>query len=483
MKITRTMAVLGVLSLALAAVAITVAPDAIGAVYHLAYSAGPDFGLIVASAAAAAIDPEELKKAISPVMTAFEEFKATNDARLREIEKKGAADPVTTDKLGKIEATLSQYEGLNQKLTLAEQQAKAAKEASDRIEVMLARLPKDVRSGRGDENETKAMHGNWAKAVVRAHAVGVLNLGQDEQKILQDIANEAKALNVSTDTAGGYLAPTEYVREIIKGVTEMSPARALARIRNTANKSIQQPKRTGQFAARRVHETGTKTETTGLAYGLEEITLPEMYALIDISNQMLEDSAFDMEAEIREEASEQFAVKEGAEFVSGTGVGEYEGILTNGSVSESISGSAATIADADGQANGLLTLKYALKSAYARNANWIMNRTTMGSVRKLKDADKNYIWMPGIAQGRPNTIDGDPYVEFPDMPLEGAGLYPIAYGDFRRAYTIADRIAMEMLRDPYTQATSGNIRFIFRRRTGGKVVLAEAIRKLKCSAS
>ncbi|EHK56911.1 phage major capsid protein [Allomesorhizobium alhagi] len=430
------------------------------------------------------MDPTEIKAAVdaavTPVMTAFEAFKETNDARLKEVEKKGVADPVTTDKLAKIETTLSQYESLNQKLTVAADQAKAAKEASDRIEVMLARLPDNAR-GRGNEVETKARHGAWGLAVIRAHALGVLNLNADEQKILADVANEAKALNVGTDTAGGYLAPTEYVRDIIKGVTELSPARALARIRNTAGKSIQQPKRTGQFAARRVHENGAKTETTGLAYGLEEIVAPEMYALIDISNQMLEDSAFDMEAEIREEASEQFAVKEGAEFVSGTGVGEMEGILTNAGVGENHSGSAATIADADGQANGLLTLKHALKTAYAKNASWIMNRTTIGSVRKLKDADKNYIWMPGIAQGRPNTIDGDPYVEFPDMPNEGAGLYPIAYGDFKRAYTMVDRIAMEMLRDPYTQATSGNIRFIFRRRNGGKVVLAEAIRKLECA--
>jgi HK97 family phage major capsid protein len=432
------------------------------------------------------MDTHELKTAVdaavTPVMTAFEEFKATNDARLKEIERKGASDPITVDKLAKIETTLSQYEGLNQKLTLAEQQAKAAKEASDRIEVMLARLPKDA-AARGDEAETKALHGRWARAVVMAHAIGIPNLPQDEQKLLADVQKEAKALNVSTDTAGGYLAPIEYVREIIKGVTEMSPARALARIRNTSSKSIQIPKRTGQFAARRTTEQGTRTETTGLTYGLEELPAPEMYALIDISGQMLEDTAFDMEAEIREEASEQFAVKEGQEFVSGTGVGDMEGILSNGSVQENVSGTAATIADGDGQANGLLTLKYSIKSAYARNANWIMNRTTMGSVRKLKDADKNYIWMPGIAQGRPNTIDGDPYVEFPDMPSEGAGLYPVAYGDFRRAYTIVDRIAMEMLRDPYTQAAAGNIRFIFRRRVGGQVVLAEAIRKLKCATS
>jgi HK97 family phage major capsid protein len=246
-------------------------------------------------------------------------------------------------------------------------------------------------------------------------------------------------------------------------------------------KAVDIPKRTGVFAARRVSEQGTKTETTGLTYGLEELPVTELYALIDISNQMLEDAAFDMQAEITNESSEQFAVKEGAEFVSGTGVGQPEGILTNADVGFTVSGTAATIADANGVADGIIALKHAVKSAYARNANWVLNRTTLGSVRTLKDSNKRYIWMPGIQNAAPNTIDGDPYVEMPDMPSEGAGAFPMAYGDFRRAYTWVDRITMEMLRDPYTQATSGNIRFIVRKRSGGQVVLGEAIRKLKCS--
>lgn len=430
------------------------------------------------------MDATEIKTAVDaavvPVMTAFEAFKETNDARLKEIEKKGTADPIIVDKLGKIEGALVQYENVNQRLTLAEKQVKAVQDVVDRIEVALNRLPHNVRANKGED--VKVLADNWCRAVVRAHAVGTINLSADEQKVLGDVAKEMKALNVSSDTAGGYLAPMEYVREIIKGVTEVSPARSIVRVRQTANKSIQIPKRTGQFAARRVGENETKTETTGLAYGLEELTAPEMYALIDISNQMLEDSAFDMEAEIRMEATEQFAVKEGAEVVSGTGVGQCEGFLTNADVANTVSGTAATIADVDGQANGLMTLFHALKTAYTRNANWALNRVTLGSVRKLKDSQKQYIWMPGLANGVPNTILGAPYVEMPDMPNEAAGAFPIAFGDFRRAYTLVDRIAMEMLRDPYTQATSGNIRFIFRRRVGGQVTLAEAIRKLKCSA-
>ena len=423
----------------------------------------------------------EVKKAVAPVMTAFESYKEANDARLADIAKKGAADPLLDEKLSRIDQRLDQYEGLSQKLATLDGNKKAMdelKEQFDRIETAVRRTG----AGSSDDERKAARTGLWLKGVYLANTVGVMNLDSEVKKVFDDVAAEAKALSVSTDTAGGYLAPIEYVREIIKGVTEISPVRQLVRTYSTTSKSVQWPKRTGQFSAQWVAEQGTKSETTGLTYGLEEIPTHEMYALVDISNQMLEDSAFNMNDEINMEASEQFAVAEGAAVVSGTGVGKPEGWLTNSNVSETNSGSAATIADASGQANGLIGLKHGIKTAYTRNASWVMNRTTIGSVRKLKDGQGQYIWMPGIAQGRPNTIDGDPYVEVPDMPSEGANLYPIAYGDFRRFYVLVDRIVMEMLRDPYTQATSGNIRFVMRKRLGGQVVLPEAVRKLKCSA-
>lgn len=426
------------------------------------------------------------KTAVEQVMSAFEEFKASNDNRLKEIEKKGSADVLLTEKVDRINAAMDKFEDANKKATAELLETKKAldeeKKHVDDLEEKLNRLSL---AGSADPaaraQELKSKVNLWARAVVGAHTIGVPNLSAEQQKALADVAAEYKALSVGNDTTGGYLAPVEYVREIIKGVTDISPARQLARVRQTASKAIQLPKRTGQFAAQWVAEQGTKSETDGLRYGMWEIPTHELFALIDISNQNLEDSAFNMESEISFEATEQFAVAEGAAFVSGNGVGKPEGFLVAAGVSGNNSGSAATIADVDGQANGLLTLKYGLKTAYARNAVWAMNRTTLGSARKLKDAQKGYIWMPGIG-GQPNTLDGDPYVEVPDMPNEGAGTTPIAYGDFSRAYTLVDRIAMEMLRDPYTQATGGNVRFIFRRRLGGQVVLAEAIRKLTCAA-
>ncbi|MFQ6018230.1 MAG: phage major capsid protein [Kiloniellaceae bacterium] len=293
---------------------------------------------------------------------------------------------------------------------------------------------------------------------------------------------EMKALTVGADPTAGYLAPVEFAREIIKAEVEFSPLRTVARVRQTARRAIQIPKRTGTFGAVWTAESGSRSETTGLTYGLEEFPTHELYALVDISEQMMEDAEFNLEQELSQEFAEQFAVTEGTAFVDGNGTGRPEGFLQHADVAATNSGSAASIADANGQANGLIDLYHGLKTGYALQGVWLLNRTTLGEVRKLKDTQNNYIWQPGLASGIPNTILGQPYVEIPDMPDVAANAFPIVFGDIRRGYTIVDRINLSVLRDPFTQATNGNVRFIARRRVGGQVVLAEAIRKLKVAA-
>ena len=290
--------------------------------------------------------------------------------------------------------------------------------------------------------------------------------------------DEKKALTVSNDSTGGFLAPPEYVRELIKTITEISPIRSIARIRQTAQRSIQVPKRTGQFAAAWVAESGTRSETTGYTVGLEEIPAHEYYALIDISEQDLEDTVFDLEAEMQAEFAERFALLEGTAFVSGDAVGKPEGFMTNSSVSEVVSGNASALL-----ADGLITLVHSIKADYARSGTFVFNRSTLAAIRKLKDTAGQYVFQAGmtLTGGVTNTILGYPYVEATDMPDVGAGNFPIAFGDFRRAYMIVDRINLAVLRDPFTQATTGNVRYVARKRTGGQVILAEAIVKQKVS--
>lgn len=414
--------------------------------------------------------PDAIQKVVDDLMSAWTEFKASNDDNQKK------RDVILENKLTDLTKVMDKAENLNQRLAAAEKTAKAVEEVQEQMDRIEAAMNRGSLAGKDDPVKRKAAVNDWARGVISAYAMGEANLPENHRKALALAKAYFDSLGIGNDNTGGYLAPVEFVREIIKGVTEISAPRSLVLVRQIAGKAYAQPKRTGQATARRVVEQGNRSETDGLRYGSIEVNAPEMYALIDISQQNLEDSAFDLEAEIRDEATEQFAALEGAEFVSGSGVGEMEGVLTNSDVGFTVSGAATTVT-----ADGLLALKHDIKTAYARNATFILNRTTLGSIRKLKDSTNQYLWMPGIAMGKPNTIDGDPYVEVPNMPSEAAGAFPVAYGDFKRAYTMADRIAMQMLRDPYTQATGGNIRFLFRRRTGGQVVLAEAIRKLKCS--
>lgn len=441
--------------------------------------------------------PQELetKEALDKFMSAFDEYKKENDAVLKEL-KDNRTDPIGEEKLAKIDSFLDKYEDINQRLTKSLELAKSASEDGETWKGELKKRLDEFetvlnRAGTGEDKagDAKERLDAWAKSTVKAIQFGQQSLSEDELKSMTDVTEEYKALNMSTNTEGGYLTPIEMIRDIIKDITEISPVRSIAKVRQTASRAVEIPKRTGQFAAQWVAEQGTKDETEGLTYGVHEITTHEMYALIDITNQLLEDSMFDMAGEIMSEAAEQFALAEGTAFVKGNGVTRPEGFMTHADVPTVNSGVADDIvgkAMSDGtasQGDGLLRLKYALKTGYKARAQWLMKRSTIGRVRRMVDGEGRYLWMPGIAQGRPNTIDSDPYTEMPDMDTIAENAYPVAYGDFRKAYCWLDRIQMEMLRDPYTQATGGKIRYILRKRVGGKVVLPEAIVKMKCAVN
>ena len=401
----------------------------------------------------------DVKGVVQEFGKAFDEFKKANDERLERLEK-GESTADLDAKIGKIEEKLDGLEDINQELTKAKGHQEEIAEKLENLETVMKRPQNGFDSKQVDE--TLVAFDTYCRK------------GLDH---LTDV--EKKALTVSNDSTGGYLAPPEYVRELIKTVTEISPIRSVAKIRSTGQRSIQIPKRTGQFAAQWVSESGTRSETTGYQVGLEEIPAHEHYAMVDISEQDLEDTVFDLEAEMQSEFAEQFAKAEGTAFVSGNSVGKPEGLMTNSSVSEVNSGHASTLL-----ADGLISLVHSIKSEYGRNGTFLFNRSTLAAIRKLKDTAGQYVFQAGmnLQGGATNTILGQPYLEVTDMPDVGAGTYPIIYGDFRRAYMIVDRVQLAVLRDVYTQATSGNVRYIARRRVGGQVVLPEAIVKQKVSA-
>jgi HK97 family phage major capsid protein len=148
-------------------------------------------------------------------------------------------------------------------------------------------------------------------------------------RFADDAPDEIKAMAIRDESLGGVLAPAEFIAEVIKGVVQYSPIRKVAKVRPTSRTSVQAPKRTGNFAAAWTAETGTRTETTGMTYGLEEIPTHELYARVVVSNWDLEDPVVDLEADITEAMAEQFGVSEGAAFAAGDSNGKPEGIVTN----------------------------------------------------------------------------------------------------------------------------------------------------------
>ncbi|EKF18834.1 phage major capsid protein [Nitratireductor pacificus] len=288
-------------------------------------------------------------------------------------------------------------------------------------------------------------------------------------------ADEVRALTVSTDTAGGYLAPEQFVQELDRNLVLFSPVRSVARVTPASAGEIILPKRTGTMTASWGGETDPATGTQP-AYGQQKVNVYELKCYVDVSNTLLEDAAFNLEAELAFDFAEEFGRAEGAAFINGDGTGKPNGLLNTAGIDT------LDTTGADLRADDLIDVFHDLPGAYAARAVWGMNRSVIGEVRKLKNSAGDYLWQDALTAGNPPTILGRPVVELPDMPdypAMDAEALPIVFGDFKSAFRIFDRVNLSVLRDPYSQQVNGLVRFHARRRVGGGVTKTEALRLLK----
>lgn len=288
--------------------------------------------------------------------------------------------------------------------------------------------------------------------------------------------NELKTLTVANDEQGGYLAPAEMSSEMIRDLVEFSPVRSVASVRNIGSPSVKYPKRTGTSNAQWEGETEDAEEST-VTFGQVEVPARKLMTFVDISNELLADSGGTAESEVRFALSEDFGQKESLAFVKGSGVKEPEGLMTNADIAEHLNGHASNLS-----ADELIKMMYSLPAAYRNSGTWMMNGTTLGVVRTLKDTDGRYLWQPSFQAGQPETILGRPVAEAVDMDNATSGNFPILYGDFS-AYRIVDRLAMSILVNPYLLATKGVTRIHATRRVGGKVIQSARFKKLKMATS
>ncbi|MCF8483825.1 MAG: phage major capsid protein [Rhodobacteraceae bacterium] len=303
-------------------------------------------------------------------------------------------------------------------------------------------------------------------------------MGADEVKAFTHFlrtgdASEVKSLAYGSPSTGGILAPETVSATILEKVAEFSPVRTLAQVIGMNGPLLQLPRLVNEVNPAPVAEGAAKPESEPT---FEQIDLKpfEIGVVVPVTKILLEDAQIDLSSYLANHVARRFGQREAAWFVNGNGTTQAEGILTSAEVAET------EVAVITGDV--LIDHFYSVKTAYSVNGAWLMNRSTMAIVRKLKDTDGAYLWQGGIAAGQPATLLGRPVYEAVDMPNPTAGNSPIIFGDFASGYAVADRVGFEILRDDYTGAATGIVKLIARRRVGGRVIMGEALSKLSLAA-
>ena len=377
----------------------------------------------------------DVSAAFEDFMSAFEHYKQTNEQRLAEIERRGGADVLSEEKMARMDAALDE-----QKRTIDA--------------LLLNRARPELGRGGG------------APGAVRQAFDAYVRRG-DEAGLRQ---TELKAMSAGSDPDGGYLVPDELDSEIGRRLSELSPIRSIATVRQVSGAVLKKPFALDGMATGWVGETDARPQTA--APQLAELQFPtmELYAMPAATASLIEDGALDIEGWIAAEVEAAFAEQEGAAFVAGAGANKPRGFLDYPSVDDAVWswGNLGHIATGAAGAFGtdpsdrLVELIYALKAGHRQNGRFVMNRKTQAQIRKFKDLDGNYLWMPPAGAGQSASLMGFPVVEAEDMP------------------DMVDRTGVRILRDPYS--AKPYVLFYTTKRVGGGVQNFEAIKLLKFAA-
>lgn len=410
-------------------------------------------------------DTSEIKKAVDNFMATFKTFQDKVDEELKQLKTKGNPDAVTKDEIKKLNDALDEQKKLVDDLRLKER----------RPMVELADGTKQ------ELTEDQIAH---KKAFADYFRKG--NEGN-----LREL--EAKTLSVGSDPDGGYLVPVEMETAIDRILTEISPIRSIASVRQIGRSSYKKPVNLAGTGSGWVGEQGARPQTQ--TPNLAELEFPamELYAMPAATQSLLDDAVVNIDQWLASEVDIEFAQQEGRAFVLGNGASMPRGFLAAptvdddnwewGKVGYVPTGAAGDFntANPGDEHDNLVDLVYSLKSGYRANARFVMNRKTQARIRKIKDADGYPLWQPGLANGQPATLLGFPITEAEDMPDIAANSLSIAFGDFRRGYLIVDRMGVRVLRDPYS--SKPYVLFYTTKRVGGGIQNYEAFKLMKFAAS
>ena len=285
------------------------------------------------------------------------------------------------------------------------------------------------------------------------------------------------ALQVGTDSEGGYLVPDEFERTLIEALEEENIFRQLATIITTSSGDRKIPVVATKGSASWVDEEGAIPEADD-AFGQVSIGAYKLATIIKVSEELINDSVFNLEQYIAKEFGRRIGVKEEEAFFIGDGTGKPTGIFNaTGGAGVGVTTASASAITID----EIMDLFYSLKSPYRKNAVFVTNDATVKSIRKLKDGNGQYLWQPSVTAGQPDTILNRPLKTSVYVPGIAAAAKTIAFGDFSY-YWVADRQGRAFQRLNELFAATGQVGFKATQRVDGKLILAEAIKVLQMKA-
>lgn len=395
------------------------------------------------------VDVKDVEQVAQELQAKFDAFKEKNDKRLEAVEQEK----------GKL---AGEVETLNGKLSELDELKSALEEELKQVK----------RPAGGPQSKAASEH--------KTAFIGFMRKGKDDG--LREL--ERKALQVSVDEDGGYAVPEELDRTILNLLKDEVVMRQEATTITVGGANYKKLVNLGGTASGWVGETDARPETDASKLGQIEPFMGEIYGNPQATQTMLDDAFFNVEDWINSELAIEFAEQEEIAFTSGNGTKKPKGFLAYastldpdktrafGTLQHILSGAAAGVT-----ADAIIKLVYTLRKVHRNGAKFMMNNNSLFAIRILKDSEGNYLWRPGLELGQPSSLVGYGVAENEQMPDIAADAKAIAFGNFKRGYTIVDRIGTRILRDPYTKKPF--VGFYTTKRTGGMLVDSQAIKLLQ----
>lgn len=395
------------------------------------------------------VDVKDVEQVAQELQAKFDAFKEKNDKRLEAVEQEK----------GKL---AGEVETLNGKLSELDELKSALEEELKQVK----------RPTGGSQSKAASEH--------KTAFICFMRKGKDDG--LREL--ERKALQVGVDEDGGYAVPEELDRTILNLLKDEVVMRQEATTITVGGANYKKLVNLGGTASGWVGETDARPETDASKLGQIEPFMGEIYGNPQATQTMLDDAFFNVEDWINSELAIEFAEQEEIAFTSGNGTKKPKGFLAYastldpdktrafGTLQHILSGAAAGVT-----ADAIIKLVYTLRKVHRNGAKFMMNNNSLFAIRILKDSEGNYLWRPGLELGQPSSLLGYGIAENEQMPDIAADAKAIAFGNFKRGYTIVDRIGTRILRDPYTKKPF--VGFYTTKRTGGMLVDSQAIKLLQ----